>query len=96
MRMAQYCRYCAWAYNVDEGLLHCEKRNFEMTAKQAKHSNACGKFALNEIDALRENEKGYRPTGIRIAPFGGLGEQVEMEGLERKRGRRSLKEGTRR
>ena len=87
--MAQYCRYCAWAYGVEDGVLWCEKRDQTFTAKQAKHTNTCEQYALNAIDALRENAKGYKPTGIRIIQFGGLGEQIEMDvGGKKRKGRR--------
>ena len=85
--MAQYCRYCAWARGIDENIIRCSKREVEFTGKQAKHTNTCELFALNPIDALRENVKGYRPTGIRIVQFGGMGEQLEMEvGIKKRKG----------
>ena len=77
--MAQYCRYCAWAYNADDDKIWCRKRDAIFTEKQVKHSNTCKLFALNEIDVLREKEKGYRPTGIRIAPVRDGWKQIGMD-----------------
>ena len=79
--MAQYCRYCSIAIPVGEDQIYCRKKNIVFTAKQAKHTNNCKLFDLNEIDALRQNDKGYIPTGVKPLELGGLGKQITLKDL---------------
>lgn len=76
--MAQYCRYCEFV-DVKFGIHTCRKTGEIIHRPVMKHTNSCKQFKLNPVDALRENVKGYRPTGKKIVQFGGLGEQVRME-----------------
>ena len=77
--MAQYCRYCSFVYQVDEDKIWCEKKSICLSEKQCKHTNTCKLFDLNPIDVLRQNERGYQPTGIKPVELGGLGKQIKME-----------------
>ena len=58
--MKQYCKYCAHAYQIDIDLCWCEKRNTEMTDKQASRVNTCKNFELNPISVF-DLEKTYKP-----------------------------------
>ena len=75
--MAQYFRYCEHV-DVKFGIHTCRKTGKIIHRPDMKHTNRCKLFKLNPIDALRENLKGYRPTGRKIVQFGGLGRQVKM------------------
>lgn len=79
--MAQYCRYCEYAYKGDpyKTGINCEMRHKYITRKHAKQTNNCADFQLNPVDTLRENTKGYQPTGRKIVQFGGLGKQITLE-----------------
>jgi len=76
--MAQYCRYCE---HVSTGAFACKcrKTGKYMHRTDMKHTNRCKHFQLNPVDALRENVKGYRPTGKKIVQYGGLGKQVTLK-----------------
>ena len=78
--MAQYCRYCEYAYKGDpyKPGIQCEMRNKYITLKHAKQTNKCTDCRLNPIDVLRKNANGYKPTGRKIVQFGGLGKQVTI------------------
>ena len=78
--MAQYCRYCEFA-EKHRFICKCSKTGKYMYVPEMKHTNQCKHFQLNPIDVLRENVKGYRPTGKKIVQFGGLGEQIKMEDI---------------
>ena len=80
--MAQYCRYCDHLRLLGYaklGEIKCLAHQASITEKQAKHTNECKQFELNQVDALRQNTKGYKPTGIRIVQYGGLGKQIRIE-----------------
>ena len=75
--MKQYCRYCAHANQVDEGLVHCSEKDTVMVERQAKAQNNCKSFLFNEIDVFnlekvycprdKRNEKrddGYKQTSV--------------------------------
>ena len=77
--MAQYCRYCDYAFK-GPWVCHClYSGDVHLTRTQVKHTNNCKHFKLNPVDVLRENPKGYRPNGKKIVQHGGLGKQVKME-----------------
>lgn len=57
--MTQYCRYCTYCHYGDA--VWREKRQTTMSERRAKSPNKCKDFALNPIDAFRENERGYVP-----------------------------------
>lgn len=78
--MTQYCRYCEHAYR-SQFVIACEKTEKYMTRLKAKHTNKCPHFQYNPVDVLRENVKGYKPTGRKIVQYGGLGEQITMKEL---------------
>lgn len=78
--MAKYCRYYENAYRDRcTGGVGCSAKGKFVTRKQAKKTNDCADFQLNPVDALRENVKGYQPTGRKIVQFGGLGKQITLE-----------------
>lgn len=78
--MAQYCRYCEEAFRDHlTPCLYCRWSHKYMDRDQAKRTNKCKHFQLNPVDALRENVKGYQPTGRKIVQFGGMGKQVTLE-----------------
>ena len=89
--MAQYCRYCEHAYRVcdhsyeglpekrNDSAVYCYERMRFISREQAKQTNNCKHFQLNPVDALRENVKGYQPTGKKIVQFGGLGKQITLD-----------------
>lgn len=78
--MAQYCRYCEHAFREHvKPCVYCRMKMKYIDREQAKRTNNCKFFKENKIDALRENPKGYQPTGKKIVQFGGLGKQVTME-----------------
>ena len=62
--MAQYCRYCN-NFVTGNGD-YCEKKEICMTEKQAKRTNKCKDFELNEIDAYYENLRGYHPRKNKV------------------------------
>jgi len=78
--MAQYCRYCEYA-NKNQWTCTCSKKQIMMTKVEMKRTNKCKYFKLNKVDVLRENVKGYRPTGRKIVQFGGMGVQVKLEDI---------------
>lgn len=57
--MTQYCRYCANMVCGDAN--YCTEYKECYTDEKICRSNKCKKFALNPIDALQLNEKGYQP-----------------------------------
>lgn len=57
--MAQYCRYCSSMVCGDVN--YCAEKRLCMSDKQIKAPNHCKQFDFNSIDALGENERGYRP-----------------------------------
>ena len=57
--MAKYCRYCSWFVTGNGD--YCTLKEKELSSTYAKRTNQCGDFALNQIDAFGENEKGYQP-----------------------------------
>lgn len=71
--MAQYCRYCS--YFVTGNGNWCEKKQIEPSDSYAKHTNNCGDFLLNPMDAYFENERGYQPR----TPRKKAGEQMRFE-----------------
>ena len=78
--MTKYCRYCdhmLCGRNQKFGL--CRKKHEYKERDGLKHTNNCKDFQFNPVDALRENVKGYRPTGRKIEQYGGLGKQVTLE-----------------
>jgi len=78
--LAQYCRYCEYAFKDHQSpCVYCAERGRFINRKQAKNTNNCKHFCLNPVDALRENVKGYQPTGRKIVQFGGLGKQITLE-----------------
>ena len=76
--MTQYCRYCQYV-DVKYGIHSCAKTGEILHRPKMKHTNQCREFKHNPVDALRENVKGYRPTGKKIVQFGGMGEQITLE-----------------
>ena len=75
--MAQYCRYCHYLTNEMNGL-YCPVTDRYITTKAARHTNTCHEYKLNRVDALRQNVKGYNPTGVKPVELGGLGKQIRM------------------
>jgi len=65
--MAQYCRYCINMYCGDANW--CSEKDKEYTDEYIKHTNNCKFFELNPIDALFENEKGYKPRAKKEKYF---------------------------
>ena len=59
--MKQYCRYCSFCCYIDEVICYCHIKNKTMKDSTAKTKNHCSDFDFNPVDALFENEKGYRP-----------------------------------
>ena len=57
--MKQYCRYCAYMVCGDAN--YCEVFKETYSTAKIKRVNNCSMFILNPIDALFENERGYRP-----------------------------------
>ena len=57
--MNQYCRYCSHMYCGNGN--YCEVNECTFSDSVIKHTNKCRCFDFLPIDALRENEKGYRP-----------------------------------
>ena len=78
--MAQYCRYCEFAEKHSH-VFKCRKTGKYMYKPDMKHTNRCKEFKLNPVDVMRENVKGYKPTGRQIVQFGGLGEQIKLEDI---------------
>ena len=66
--MAQYCRYCS--YMVCGDFNYCEIKKRSYSDEHIKHTNHCKDFDLNPIDAIRLNEKCYRPRLKRPEPDG--------------------------
>ena len=66
--MAQYCRYCS--YMVCGDFNYCEIKKRSYSDEHIKHTNHCKDFDLNPIDAIRLNEKCYRPRPKRPEPDG--------------------------
>lgn len=44
---------------------YCSKKSQCLSDSQIKKINKCKGFSLNEIDALGENDKGYKPRTKR-------------------------------
>ena len=57
--MTQYCRYCNNMVCGDAN--YCSVKQKCYTEAHIKHSNTCKHFEPNEMDALFENEDGYKP-----------------------------------
>ena len=66
--MAQYCRYCSYMVCGDANYCEIKKRTY--SDEHIKHTNHCKDFDLNPIDAIRLNEKCYRPRPKRPEPDG--------------------------
>ena len=57
--MNQYCRYCSNMCCGDANYCSAKKRT--LCDRYIKQVNHCKDFEFNPIDALFENEKGYKP-----------------------------------
>ena len=66
--MAQYCRYCSYMVCGDAN--YCEIKDRCYSDEHIKHTNQCKDFELNPIDALRLNDKCYRPREKKPDPDG--------------------------
>lgn len=66
--MAQYCRYCSYMVCGDAN--YCSVYDRCYSDEHIKHTNHCKEFDLNPIDALRLNDKCYRPREKRPDPDG--------------------------
>ena len=66
--MAQYCRYCSYMCCGDFNYCEIKKRTY--SDEHIRHTNHCKDFDLNPIDAIRLNEKCYRPRPKRPEPDG--------------------------
>ena len=66
--MAQYCRYCS--YMVCGDVNYCSVKDRTYSDEHIRHTNSCKDFDLNPIDAIRLNDKCYRPRPKRPEPDG--------------------------
>lgn len=66
--MAQYCRYCS--YMVCGDLNYCSVKGRCYSDKAIRHTNNCKDFDLNPIDAIRLNDKNYKPRPKKPKPDG--------------------------
>lgn len=57
--MNQYCRYCSHMFCGNGN--YCEVNDCTFSDSVIKRINKCRYFDFLPIDALGENEKGYRP-----------------------------------
>ena len=57
--MTQYCRYCNNMVCGDAN--YCTVKDKCYSDEHIKRPNNCKDFELNPMDALFENERGYRP-----------------------------------
>lgn len=57
--MKQYCRYCVNMCCADAN--YCDVKNRTYSDSYIKSVNKCKSFEFNPIDALAENESGYKP-----------------------------------
>ena len=62
--MTQYCRYCNNMCCGDAN--YCSPKNACFSDKEIKRPNKCKDFEFNPIDALFENEKGYKARPVKI------------------------------
>lgn len=69
----QYCRYCSFMVCGDAN--YCEVKHKTFSTKYIKRQNNCKFFVLNPMDALFENERGYRPRERKKDD----GEQMRIE-----------------
>ncbi len=61
--MTQYCRYCSHMVCGDAN--YCSKKEQCYSDEHIKRTNKCKDFDFNPIDALYENQEGYKPRVIK-------------------------------
>lgn len=64
--MNQYCRYCNNMICGDANYCCVKKQTF--SDEKLKVLNKCKDFEFNPIDALFENENGYKPRLVKSGP----------------------------
>lgn len=62
--MKQYCRYCAYACQIENDMCWCNKRGFTMKKTEASRLNKCKDFGFNEIDVFNIEHR-YKPREKR-------------------------------
>lgn len=72
--MPQYCRYCANAHEIDDGILYCNEKQKTMNRKQACRTNKCNHYLFIEECAF-DPQKKYTPKESRQKEY----DQLQLE-----------------